>query len=307
MIDARQLAPEPHTAEWPVPAVDEPVVAAEVTRDAADAQTPTAAAESETDVDSDAESDDELSEPAPAPVSSWHVVSTPADLRDEVLLCGSRGDAAADLLEGDPSLRYDPALTLVGVLTEAYLVGGKWRVPTQFDCSAGRITLDTTRNRVHLGFDAAQLPQLYASTLDKRLKTHALNRQDQAALEAQAGTDWQPLDRMLWRAGLETSAGRLPLDTDLRGTVYLKHWPNLTRLQRTPHALRIAALWATRGAGLLETAELLHIPQRHVFAFYNAALALDLVTGDGSQVRRSQRKSQRNRGLLTRLLGWLHT
>ena len=61
-----------------------------------------------------------------------------------------------------------------------------------------------------------------------------------------------------------------------------------------------------RGASLLETTELLHIPQRHVFAFYNAALAMDLITADGSQIRRSQRKSQRNRGLLTRLFGWLH-
>jgi hypothetical protein len=70
--------------------------------------------------------------------------------------------------------------------------------------------------------------------------------------------------------------------------------------------LRIAALWATRGASLLETTELLHISQRHVFAFYSAALAMDLITEDGSQIRRSQRKSQRNRGLLTRLFGWLH-
>jgi hypothetical protein len=92
---------------------------------------------------------------------------------------------------------------------------------------------------------------------------------------------------------------------DLKRPVYLKHWPNLTRVQRTPNAMRVAALWATRGAGLVETAELLKIPQRHVFAFYSAALAADLVTEDGSSVKRAQRRGARNRGLLTRLLGWL--
>ena len=41
---------------------------------------------------------------------------------------------------------------------------------------------------------------------------------------------------------LETSAGRLPVGVDPATTVYLKSWPNLTRLHRTPHALRIADL-----------------------------------------------------------------
>jgi hypothetical protein len=41
-------------------------------------------------------------------------------------------------------------------------------------------------------------------------------------------------------------------------------------------------------------------------AVYNAALALDLITEDGSHIRRAQRKAHRNRGLLTRLFTWLH-
>lgn len=245
---------------------------------------------------------------APLRSSGWGPSAADHDPADEALLCGTREDWPEQRLASDAALRYDPALTVVGAITEAYLVGGKWRVPTHFDCSAGRITVDSTRNRVHMNFDAGLLPALWASTLDKRLKTNTLNRQEHADLMERTGdaSAWQPLDRVLWRAGMETAGGRLPLGVDVRSTVYLKHWPNLTRLQRTPHALRIAALWAVRGASLLETTELLHIPQRHVFAFYNAALAMDLITADGSQIRRSQRKSQRNRGLLTRLFGWLH-
>jgi hypothetical protein len=47
-----------------------------------------------------------------------------------------------------------------------------------------------------------------------------------------------------------------------------------------------------------------NLPQRQVIAFYNGMLALDLITEDGGHIRRAQRKNQ-NRGLLTRLLGWL--
>jgi hypothetical protein len=250
---------------------------------------------------------DDVEGSAPRRPSGWGESAADHDPAAEVLLCGSREDWPEARLASEASLRYDPALTVVAAMTEAYLVGGKWRVPTHFDCSAGRITVDSTRNRVHMNFDARLLPGLYASSLDKRLKTNTLNRNEHAELMSRIGeTDWQPLDRVLWRAGMETGRGRLPNGVDLRTTVYLKHWPNLTRLQRTPHALRIAALWAIRGASLLETTELLHISQRHVFAFYNAALAMDLITEDGSQIRRSQRKSQRNRGLLTRLFGWLH-
>jgi hypothetical protein len=241
----------------------------------------------------------------PRVATSWRVATTPQDLADEALYCGQADDVSYEALSHDVSRRYEPALSLVGALTEAYLVAGKWRVPTQLDCSAGRIVVDTTRNRVHLGFDAQHLPSLWTTPIERRRKTQALNRQEQGALDALPPEAWQPLDRLLWRAGLLGAAGRLPEGTDLRAPVYLKHWPNLTRVQRTPHALRIAALWAIRGGGLMETAELLHIPQRHVFAFYNAALAMDLITIDGSQVKRSQRRAGRNRGMLTRLLGWL--
>ena len=39
--------------------------------------------------------------------------------------------------------------------------------------------------------------------------------------------------------------------------------------------------------------------------FYNGAWALNLITEDGGHVKRAQRKNARNRGMLTRLIGWL--
>lgn len=254
--------------------------------------------------------------PAPAPAAvappahdaHGHRRPRPEELVDEARYCGTRADVADAAQLADGSTRYDPAQHLVGVLKDAYLVSCKWQVPTHLDSSAGRITVDGTTNLIYCEFTAAQLAGLVNKPLDKRPKTRAFSRQEfadlQGMLEQKALV--QRLDHVLWQTALETSAGRLPVGVDPVAPVYLKQWPNLTRLHRTPHALRIAALWTTKGAGLLETAQTLKIAQRHVFAFYNAALALDLITEDGAQVRRAQRKTKNNRGLLTRLFGWLN-
>ena len=265
--------------------------------------------------------------PAPAPVARKEpekpAVGAPAfdasgqrrvraeEQADEARYCGERGDLDAATLGSDASLRYDPAQHLVGVLKDAFQVSGKWQVPAHLESPAGRITVDGTTNLIYCEFSAEQFAALARAPIDKRPKTRAFSRQEFADLQETLTRTAlvRRLDQVLWQTALETSAGRLPAGVDPAATVYLKSWPNLTRLHRTPHALRIAALWATRGASLLETAQTLKIAQRHVFAFYNAALALDLITEDGGQIRRLQRgggKSKGNRGLLTRLFGWLN-
>lgn len=257
--------------------------------------------------------------PAPAPAAPaapaapvydahGHRRCKPEELVDEARYCGTQADVAEASMLAEASLRYDPGLHLVGVLKDAYLVSCKWQVPTHLDSPAGRITVDGTTNLIYCEFTAEQFAGMVDKPLDKRPKTRAFSRQEFADLQGTLSQRAlvQRLDHVLWQTALETSAGRLPVGVDPVAPVYLKQWPNLTRLHRTPHALRIAALWTTKGAGLLETAQTLKIAQRHVFAFYNAALALDLITEDGAQVRRAQRKTKNNRGLLTRLFGWLN-
>lgn len=84
------------------------------------------------------------------------------------------------------------------------------------------------------------------------------------------------LDAFLWKLALCAARGRLPRNTPLDVPILLRNWPNFTRLTVTPGALNIAALWAARPHSPLHTAQLLGLPQRHVFAFYSAAHALDL-------------------------------
>jgi hypothetical protein len=58
--------------------------------------------------------------------------------------------------------------------------------------------------------------------------------------------------------------------------VFLSRWPNLTRVLELPNAVRIAAIWTEQRLSLAFTAEILKIPQSHVFAFYGAAYSAGL-------------------------------
>jgi len=114
----------------------------------------------------------------------------------------------------------------------------------------------------------------------------------------------------LWQLALWAARGRLPEGTDINQPIHLRRWPNFTRIAVTPYALAITALWAKEPRSLIDTAEMLKIPQRYVFAFYSAVHALQLV-GDGT-AQEQQRpaahqplRRPRNRGTLGRLLGYL--
>lgn len=119
----------------------------------------------------------------------------------------------------------------------------------------------------------------------------------------------QPIEQFLWKLALRTSRGRIPEGTDLHTPVKLNRWPNFTRCDVTPHALRIAALWAKQPTSLVDTAEQLAIPQQYIFAFYSAAQATNLVTFDSESKQRNlipqftQRHKHRNlfQSLLDRL------
>ena len=64
----------------------------------------------------------------------------------------------------------------------------------------------------------------------------------------------------------------MPAGVNVKAPVRLRYWPNFTRLLLTPHAMRISALWAEAPRSLLETARMLGIDQRFVFAFFSAAV-----------------------------------
>lgn len=82
---------------------------------------------------------------------------------------------------------------------------------------------------------------------------------------------------LIWSIAAWSSRGRVPVGTPLDHPVHLLHWPNLTRLSDIPGAMQISALWIKQPTSLLETANILGLPYRHVFSFYVACHALGLV------------------------------
>jgi hypothetical protein len=84
-------------------------------------------------------------------------------------------------------------------------------------------------------------------------------------------------EALLWKAAAWTYRGRLPVGLPPNKRVYLRHWPNLTRLLELPDAMRIAALLNEQPMSMARVAEALQIPQRHVFAFCACAYSIGLL------------------------------
>ena len=113
------------------------------------------------------------------------------------------------------------------------------------------------------------------------------------------------LEGFIWTAMLLTSSGKLHRNVDLRKRIMLKHWPNFTRIETFPHVIRISALWSNDAFNMLEVAHNLQIPQRYVFAFYNAACVLGLMEHDAGKLKaktKQPKKENKSRGLFSRLL-----
>lgn len=85
-----------------------------------------------------------------------------------------------------------------------------------------------------------------------------------------------PYQVFLWKLTMWAARGRLPNGTPLDVPVFLRWWPNLTRLDVSPSALAIAALWSREPHTLARTVQVLGVPQRCVFAFYSATKAVEL-------------------------------
>lgn len=157
---------------------------------------------------------------------------------------------------------------LRGALRAAVEAGGRRLV----ELPQGALLVDAATARVRCPLAEATLRSLCAA---ESFEPVPAPRKLVDAEPPPAGSG-EPISALLWRLALWTYRGRLPEDTDIHSRVFLRHWPNLTRLLETPDAMRIAALWSEQPMSLPHTAEALRVPQRHVFAFYAAAHTIGL-------------------------------
>lgn len=223
--------------------------------------------------------------------------------------CGVRNDIDPDRIIETRDLFYNPTHYLADKLRESYYIAMKWQVPTRLDLDGQQIILVPSHDCAYISFSPDSLADLCSQPVARRYKSATIGIDEFSAMRPTLGNFAiiHGIENMLWISALDAAQGRLPIGTDPKRMVFLEHWPNITRLHQVPHALRISALWGTRGASLVETSRILNISQRHVFAFYSAAMTLGLITFDGSRIERMQKKVHRQRGLLSRFLKWLRT
>jgi hypothetical protein len=145
------------------------------------------------------------------------------------------------------------------------------------------------------------------NTLDMKMSITPLDPDSSALVRALE--KFHNMDAFLWKLACWASKGRYPATLDINHPVYLKSWPNFTRLLVTPHALRISALLIQGPRTLTNVAEVLNIKPQYVFVFISAAYSLDLV----NQVKREadellqppEIKPNKEKGLLSRIISKL--
>lgn len=86
-------------------------------------------------------------------------------------------------------------------------------------------------------------------------------------------------ETFLWNLGLMTCRGRIPAEFTVCNRHYLRRWPNLTRVNVPPNAMRILAYWSQQACSLTDLKEQLDIPYQDVFNVFSAAYAAGL-TGE---------------------------
>lgn len=181
-------------------------------------------------------------------------------------------------LESDIDMADDAAVQNIWLRTDGKLLGHLKSVISQQISAPSAICLSVQDSlNIHIS--------PYAKTVaveGEKKNLLELARQDFGNGQITVGESAMPgapsqsqleLEAFLWKLALYTYRGYLPEGTNVNKPVYLKYWPNLTRLEPTPNAMRIASLLCRQPVALAFVVRMLNIPQKHVFNFFAAANA----------------------------------
>lgn len=225
--------------------------------------------------------------------------------------------AGEKALQEDKKFFYDPQDYLLGSLLDA------WR-ETKKKNHAYRLLIATADDWHSITFFPAHR-QVLATLGDEQLRRlstaplycmglrgQRLDSRESKRLEETLGQrrDRRRLDSFIWQMTLWTAQGRVPAGTPLSAPVYLRCWPNLTRLRHNADFMRICTLLADQPRPLPLVARVLDLPLQRVFGFYSAAVIFGYV----GQARRAADSllqpdtppRHRHHRLLARILGKLN-
>jgi hypothetical protein len=120
---------------------------------------------------------------------------------------------------------------------------------------------------------------------------------------------YRSMDGLLWKLALISSRGRLPDFVDINAPIIIRGWPNLTRLDVSPHAMKLIAFWLSNSVTIVDTIARLNIEQRHVFSLYTALHVLGYIVTEKQEINYVDEKmgkiSSKTRNVLGKVLASL--
>src|SRR5512139_2059333 len=165
-----------------------------------------------------------------------------------------RRPEAAAVLAQDKKV-FDPAAYLLGTLLDAAAEAGRRDAVAVISFYGDRVILaDSRAGLIRTNLTSSQArgfahSSLEADTTDpsatvglQRPRVEYLTRAEADSRYA-AQTYPVPQEMFMWSLGAMTSRGRLPADVRADQRVYLRRWPNLTRLSRTAYEVRRSSYW----------------------------------------------------------------
>jgi hypothetical protein len=111
------------------------------------------------------------------------------------------------------------------------------------------------------------------------------------------------IDELMWQAAFFASEGRLMKGCFRDDVVQLRHWPNLSRLPRTPNSIRISAFLTRYPTSITLASRLLKIDSAELYQFYSAARCAGIAHALNRKPEEPVLKPHRNQTLLSMLLG----
>ncbi|MFZ2727574.1 MAG: hypothetical protein WAX77_15060 [Methylococcaceae bacterium] len=209
---------------------------------------------------------------------------------------------------------YNPKEYFQGFVASAFKASNADGKAKQLNSGWNPLFIFPQNHEVWLDADEKQLRAFAGLTISNmvgaQVSLHTIDAE--TAASGKALEKYHSMDAFLWKLACWASKGRYPVSLTIQQPVYLKNWPNFTRLLVTPHALRIAALLIKEPRTLPSIAEVLDIKPQYVFVFISAAHSLGLV----DQAKRSADllvdsstaiKPNKNQGLLGRIMSKLRS
>lgn len=173
---------------------------------------------------------------------------------------------------------YNPKDYFQGYVQSAFKIANARGQVLQLNSSWKKFLIFPHSNEVWLDADDKQLRAFAGISINRSgNQKMSISTLDPKLTAGEALDKFQTMETMLWKLACWTSKGRYPVHFDIDSPVYLKHWPNFTRLLVTPHAMRIAALLLEKPRSPVNIAKVLQIKPEYVFVFISAASAIGLL------------------------------